>query len=100
VRPYLKKNSSQKRAGGVAQGVGPESNPSTTKKYIHVNKVIPPSSIERNERANKCGLHGTQFVVNKWQLLLLKSRVYTMYKYIPKSLPSKHEALSSNPSTT
>jgi hypothetical protein len=24
VRPYLEKNPSQKRAGGVAQGVGPE----------------------------------------------------------------------------
>jgi hypothetical protein len=24
MRPYLKKNPSQKRAGGVAQGVGPE----------------------------------------------------------------------------
>jgi hypothetical protein len=27
-----KKNASQKRAGGVAQGVGPEFNPRTTKK--------------------------------------------------------------------
>jgi hypothetical protein len=26
-RPYLKKNPSQKRAGGVAQGVGPEFKP-------------------------------------------------------------------------
>jgi hypothetical protein len=32
VRPHLEKNPSQKRAGGVAQGVGPEFNPSTTKK--------------------------------------------------------------------
>jgi hypothetical protein len=33
VRPYLKKNPSQKkRAGGVAQGVGPEFKPSTAKK--------------------------------------------------------------------
>jgi hypothetical protein len=24
MRPYLEKNSSEKRAGGVAQGVGPE----------------------------------------------------------------------------
>jgi hypothetical protein len=31
-RPYSKKNASQKRAGGVAQGVGPESKTSTTKK--------------------------------------------------------------------
>jgi hypothetical protein len=27
TRSYLEKNLSQKRAGGVAQGVGPESNP-------------------------------------------------------------------------
>jgi hypothetical protein len=31
-RPYLKKNPSQKRAGGVARSVGPEFKPSTTKK--------------------------------------------------------------------
>jgi hypothetical protein len=33
-RPYLEKNPSQKRASGVAQGVGPEFNPSTGKKKI------------------------------------------------------------------
>jgi hypothetical protein len=27
MRPYLEKNPSQKRAGGVAQGVGPEFKP-------------------------------------------------------------------------
>jgi hypothetical protein len=32
MRLYLKKNPSQKRAGGVAQGIGPEFKPSTTKK--------------------------------------------------------------------
>jgi hypothetical protein len=32
LRPYLEKNTSQKRASGVAQGVGPEFKPSTTKK--------------------------------------------------------------------
>jgi hypothetical protein len=32
VRPYLKKNPSQKRAGGVAQGVGPEFKPQYCKK--------------------------------------------------------------------
>jgi hypothetical protein len=33
VRPYLKNTShTQKKAGGVAQGVGPEFKPSTTKK--------------------------------------------------------------------
>jgi hypothetical protein len=32
VRPYLEKNPSQKRAGGVAQGVGPEFKPQYCKK--------------------------------------------------------------------
>jgi hypothetical protein len=32
VRPYLKKTPSQKRAGGVAQGVGPEFKPQYHKK--------------------------------------------------------------------
>jgi hypothetical protein len=32
VRPYIEKNPSQKRAGGVAQGVGPEFKPQYCKK--------------------------------------------------------------------
>jgi hypothetical protein len=32
MRTYLKKKSSQKRAGGVAQGVGPEFKPQYSKK--------------------------------------------------------------------
>jgi hypothetical protein len=32
VRPFLEKNPSQKRAGGVAQGVGPEFKPQYCKK--------------------------------------------------------------------
>jgi hypothetical protein len=32
VRPYLEKNPSQERAGGVAQGVGPEFKPQNCKK--------------------------------------------------------------------
>jgi hypothetical protein len=32
IKMKKKKNSTQKRAGGMAQGVGPDSNPSTTKK--------------------------------------------------------------------
>jgi hypothetical protein len=32
MRPYLEKNPSQKRAGGVAQGVGPEFKPYYLKK--------------------------------------------------------------------
>jgi hypothetical protein len=32
VRPYLEKNPSQKRAGGVAQGAGPEFKPQYHKK--------------------------------------------------------------------
>jgi hypothetical protein len=32
VRPYLKKNPSQKRTGGMAQGVGPEFKPQYHKK--------------------------------------------------------------------
>jgi hypothetical protein len=32
MRPYLDKNPSQKRAGGVAQGVGPEFKPQYCKK--------------------------------------------------------------------
>jgi hypothetical protein len=32
VKPYLEKNPSQKRAGGVAQGIGPEFKPQYQKK--------------------------------------------------------------------
>jgi hypothetical protein len=32
VRPYLEKSPSQKRAGGVAQGLGPEFKPQYLKK--------------------------------------------------------------------
>jgi hypothetical protein len=32
VRPYFKKNPLQKRVGGLAQDIGPEFNPSITKK--------------------------------------------------------------------
>jgi hypothetical protein len=32
MKPYLKKTHHKKRAGGVAQGVGPSSSPSTDKK--------------------------------------------------------------------
>jgi hypothetical protein len=39
VRPYLKKNQSQKRVGGVAQGVGPELKPSTTQKNLSMNFI-------------------------------------------------------------
>jgi hypothetical protein len=38
TRPYLEKNPSQKRAGGVAQGVGPEFKPQYWKKKT---KKIP-----------------------------------------------------------
>jgi hypothetical protein len=36
VKPYLKKNPSEKRAGGVAQGVGPEFKPQLTKEKINL----------------------------------------------------------------
>jgi hypothetical protein len=44
VRPYLKKNPSQKMTGGVAQGVGPEFSPQyneikQNKKQKHKQKV-------------------------------------------------------------
>jgi hypothetical protein len=39
-RPYLEKNPSQKRAGGVAQRVGPEFKPRTGKQQT--NKQNPP----------------------------------------------------------
>jgi hypothetical protein len=41
-RPYLKKNPSQKRAGGMAQGVGPEFKPRCQKKKKNrrVNQVL------------------------------------------------------------
>jgi hypothetical protein len=43
LRPYLKKKkkiNNNKRAGGVAQGVGPDFKPSTTKKQKKVNMFI------------------------------------------------------------
>jgi hypothetical protein len=39
VRPYLKKNSSQKRAGGVAQGVDPEFKPQYQKKKEKLSMI-------------------------------------------------------------
>jgi hypothetical protein len=40
MRPYLKKTQHQKRAGGVAQGVGPEYKPQDHKKE---KKIFPLS---------------------------------------------------------
>jgi hypothetical protein len=40
VRPYLKKNPSQKRAGGVVQGVDPEFKPQYYKKKKKRKKEI------------------------------------------------------------
>jgi hypothetical protein len=45
MRPYLEKNPSQKRAGGVAQGVGPEFKPQyhTQKKVLDtIAKIVSP----------------------------------------------------------
>jgi hypothetical protein len=39
TRPYLEKNPSQKWAGGVAQGVGPEFKPQYLKKYIYISYI-------------------------------------------------------------
>jgi hypothetical protein len=44
VRPYLEKNPSQKRAGGVAQDVGPEFKPW----YCQKKKKNPKRARERN----------------------------------------------------
>jgi hypothetical protein len=41
TRPYLEKNSSQKRAGGLAQGVGPEFTP----QYCKKNQIKPNTFI-------------------------------------------------------
>jgi hypothetical protein len=43
VRPYLKKKKSQKRAGGVAQGVGPELKSQYRKKKKKLSKVYESS---------------------------------------------------------
>jgi hypothetical protein len=37
MRPYLRKNPSQKRAGGMVQGVGPEFKPQYFKKKLKKN---------------------------------------------------------------
>jgi hypothetical protein len=37
MRPYFKKNLSQKKAGGVAQGVGPEFKPQYLKKKKRIH---------------------------------------------------------------
>jgi hypothetical protein len=47
VRPYLEKNPSQKRAGGVAQGVGPEFKPQYCKKK---KKKSPDSKIPNTNK--------------------------------------------------
>jgi hypothetical protein len=39
MRPYLEKNPSQKRAGGVTPGEGPEFKPQTAKKQKYVEVV-------------------------------------------------------------
>jgi hypothetical protein len=39
LRPYLEKNPSQNRAGGVAQGVGPKFKPQFTKNKIKNKRV-------------------------------------------------------------
>jgi hypothetical protein len=58
VRPYLEKKLSHKRAGGVAQDVGPELKPSTTKKKKKKspNKkswVQVPNTTKTNKQTNK-----------------------------------------------
>jgi hypothetical protein len=49
MRPYLEKNPSPKRAGGVARGVGPEFKPSTgekkKKKKTEVESSPPPTQV-------------------------------------------------------
>jgi hypothetical protein len=47
MRPYLEKNPSQKRAGGVAQGVGPEFKPHYHKRP-GVQILVPPKNISKN----------------------------------------------------
>jgi hypothetical protein len=50
MRPYLKKNLSQKRAGGVARGEGPEFKPQYHKKKKKRKKKTKSSSLMmRNE---------------------------------------------------
>jgi hypothetical protein len=45
VRPYLEKNPSQKRAGGIAQGVGPEFKPQYLKKKPKKQKTTETAKV-------------------------------------------------------
>jgi hypothetical protein len=51
VRPYLEKKKITKRAGGVAQGVGPEFKPSTTKQ----NKTKQNKAKQNSKAAKNSG---------------------------------------------
>jgi hypothetical protein len=47
MRPYLKKTPSQKKAGGVAQGVGPEYKPQHHEKKKKIIDTSPGDSMFR-----------------------------------------------------
>jgi hypothetical protein len=69
-RPYLRKNPSPKRAGGVTQGVGPEFKP----KYCNERERERQTERERKEREREkereCKASSTKFLRKPYQTFL------------------------------